>query len=101
MAQTHEVVANEMRRRIDQLVRSVRYAGDHSAGEWLGAKIQRPAAFTGRCAGMAVVDAKARGRSPCGAETRKRERHSEFALAHENAPVSSKIDRLAWICVQL
>jgi hypothetical protein len=100
MAQTREVVASEMRRRIDRVLRSVRYDGGRSAGECLGAEIQRPAAFTGSRAGMAIVDAKARGRSPCGAETRERERDAEFDLAHENAPVSSRIERIAQIGAQ-
>ena len=89
MAQAREVVASEIRKRIDPLLCSVRYDGGRSAGQRLGAEIQRPAAFTRRRAGMAIADAKARGRSPCGAETRQRERDAEFDLAHENAPVSS------------
>jgi len=91
MTEIREVVTTEIRIGSDHLVRRDRFAGGS-----LGGEILRPAAFTGTRAGTAIIAVmkKVLGRSPCGAEARKRERRTDD-FAHEgarNARMSSGVE---------
>lgn len=92
--QARQRVATEIQTEIDHIVRGVRnnrarsVGGNRarSLGECLGAEILRPAANSEIRGRMAVVEANARGRSPCRTETPEDERRTEYDFAHEIAP---------------